>query len=225
MKRLCLITAAGLEYRAAASILAASTSRQRGVTLFKTGIGANFTAEISPRLYDAVLVAGLAGGLDLTLSAGDALVYDRCRDGRDEGARALACDTRWSETICEAVSAAGLRARRATGVTAGRIVVEAEAKLALGALTLAAAVDMESYDLIAACGSVPVAVLRVIADEARDDLPDFNRALEAGGEINARRAALVMAARPLAARRFLARLRTAHRAFRIALAAALDAAR
>jgi nucleoside phosphorylase len=110
-------------------------------------------------------------------------------------------------------------------LTVDRIVIDAREKLSFGDASGAAAVDMETFDIWSACANagLPFAALRTVSDEAGCDLPDFNRAHDATGRVDAARMAAAMLARPVAATRFLANLRPVMRSFRRGLKAVLDA--
>ncbi len=254
--RLCVVTAADIEFNAVAGLLAESSRISDGelkilsgrfadheIVLLKSEVGApgfakRLAAHLAVTSYDALLVIGLAGGLDPQLKTGDAVIYDLCfraqseakesnskekRLVREENA-SVVCDPDFSTRLFEKLRAAGLQCVRGAGLTIKRVVTEAENKLALGARYGAAAVDMETYDVIAACAraGLPVATLRVVLDEASDDLPDFNRALGADGSTNVWRLLPALLARPMITWRFIFNLRRAMHALRMAAGFALD---
>lgn len=215
---------------------------QRRVTLLQCGMGApRFAQSLSNHLkknhYGALLIAGLAGGLAPNVNSGDVVIYDRCHDGRrdldlpgskekssgrDENA-SIRCDDGFSEFLLDLVGLSGQPSHRGSGVTVRRIITRAEDKLSLGAAYQAAAVDMESYEVLAACAAgPPAAVLRVISDEAGSDLPDFNFAAEADGRMNPVRMAMAMAARPAATFRFLRSIRVVLNTLRASLEVVLN---
>jgi nucleoside phosphorylase len=196
---------------------------RRRITVLQSGMGARgFDRRLAEHLaanrYDALIVAGLAGGLNPKLRAGDAVLYDLCygaRADRDEVA-SVGADDGWSKLLFEALRASGRPCVRGSGVTVNEMITEAEDKLALGARYGAAAVDMETFEVLNVCArfDLPAAALRVILDEAGHDTPDFNRAYEPNGLVNAWRMAGAMMARPVAASRFLLNVRPALRTLR-----------
>ena len=249
MTDLCLITAVDVEFNAATSLLASKTpsdefqiktcrgnvrgiSGQRRITVLQCGMGAPAFAErLSEHLrhhrhhrYDALLVAGLAGGLDPNLKPGDAVVYDLCHDARDlkekpsgcDQNASIRCDDRASELLLSSLQSAGRPSIRGSGATVDRILTEAREKLSLGIRYRAAAVDMESYEVLGVCASVglPAAVVRVISDDAGSDLPDFNWAAEADGRMNPWRMGAAMLARPAASLKFMSGIRSVINALR-----------
>lgn len=64
---------------------------------------------------------------------------------------------------------------------------------------------MESYEILAAANraGLPTAVLRVVADTAAQDLPDFNQALDAQGALDGRKALRIALTSPLRTLRLL----------------------
>lgn len=254
---LCIVTAVDIEFNVAVGLLVdRSLSEEsqmkvcrgrfghRRVAVLQSEMGAagfaeRLTNHLATNRCDGLIVAGLAGGLDPKLRAGDAVIYDLCYDARGdfekpvsrekqpprEEIASIAADDRLSKLLFEALKAAGSSSTRGAGVTVGRIVTEAEDKLALGARYNAAVVDMETYCVLDVCArfDLPAAALRVISDEAGRDIPDFNRAYEADGRMNRWRAVGVMMARPLATLRFLLRVRHVLRSLKTNLKAVLSA--
>lgn len=251
---LCIVTAVGIEFKIAADLLSGKSfseespmkicrglSGTRRITVLQSEMGAvGFAERLAKHLannrYDALIVVGLAGGLDPKLRAGDAVLYDLCYDTRtiefgrpEQPARAeaavIASDEVLSDFLFEALTKSDLSFVRASGITVNRIITEAKDKLELGARYGAAAVDMETYEALVACArlDLPAAALRVISDAAGHDIPDFNRAYDADGRMNGWRMAVAMVARPFAAVRFLLGVRHALKSLRENLRAALNA--
>jgi len=253
--RLCVVTAAEIEFKAVAGLLARrSSSSEQGmrvcrgrlannqITLLKSEIGAagfaeRLTTHLAATRYDALLVIGLAGGLDPLLKTGDAVVYDLClraraaagrrdsrekRDAREENV-SLACDPTLSKLLVEALRAAGRSCAHGVGLTIGRVVAEAEGKLTLGKQYGAAAVDMETYEVLAVCArlGLPASAMRVVLDEASCEIPDFSRALGADGSLKVWPLMQVLVARPVVSVHFCYRLRQAMRALRQAAGVSL----
>src|SRR5262245_15929395 len=103
---LCIVTAVDVEFKIAASLLSGKSfseepprGRPRGmkicrglfggrrVTILQSGMGAvGFAERLSKHLadnrYDALIIAGLAGGLGPQLRVGDAVLYNLCYDAR-----------------------------------------------------------------------------------------------------------------------------------------------
>ena len=107
--------------------------------------------------------------------------------------------------------AGGLESIFGAGLTLDFMVTSAEEKLSLGESSGAAAVDMESFDVIKVGTQLglPVVALRVILDEAQQKTPDFNMALNANGQMSPAKSLFAMLLRPFAAIQFLFSLRSA----------------
>lgn len=251
---LCVVTAVDIEFKIAADLLSGKSFSEesrvkvcrgvfgaRRIVVLQSEMGAVGFAErlaqhLAENRYDALIVAGLAGGLDPKLRAGDAVLYNSCYDTRaidperlrqsvSEQPPIIACDDMLSDFLFDSATAAGLRCVRGAGVTVSRIVTEAKSKLALGSRYGAVAVDMETYEALSACArlNLPAAALRVISDEAARDIPDLNRAYDADGRTNGWQMAGAMIARPAATLHFLPSVRRALRSLKENLRAALNA--
>jgi adenosylhomocysteine nucleosidase len=259
---LCIGAAVDVEFKIAANLLSGKSFSEesrmkicrglfggRRVTILQSGMGAiGFADRLAEHLkknrYDALIIVGLAGGLDPRLRVGDAVLYNLCYDARDidfplralpdpegtleevrEKAAAAAGDELLSGFVSGALTRAGLSFIKAPGITVGRIVTEAKEKLALGVRYGAAAVDMETYQALSACArlDLPAAALRVISDESGRDMPDFNRVYNADGRINGWRMASAMMERPSAALRLMMTIRPALQSLRLNLQAAMGA--
>lgn len=217
---------------------------RRSITVLQCGMGARgFAEQLSNYLENSrpevLLITGLAGGLDPQLKSGDAVVYDLCYNARSShnssGSNekpssrdqkvSIRCDDEISEILFGTLQSSGQRVFRGSGVTVSRIITEAESKISLGAIYRAAAVDMESYDVLSVCAAfdLPAAVVRVISDEAGSDLPDFNRAAKSDGRMNIWRTAAVMAARPTASYQLLRNIKFVIKSLRTNLEVVLNA--
>ncbi len=211
------------------------------VTLFQTGMGAvGFPDLLAERIvseqFTAILVAGLAGALDPSLKRCNAIVYDRCfaagapptsssnksSPGRDEN-ESIPCDPLFSQSVVESLLTEGISCERGNGLTVNRIITSSNEKMRLGEHFHAHAVDMETYHLlrVARAHDLPAAAVRIISDEAGQDLPDFNRAYDDHGRISPGPMVQSMISRPRASARFLTGIRPVLQALRQSLAAIL----
>jgi nucleoside phosphorylase len=225
-RRLCLVTAADIEFRMAAGLLGnpvttievdLQITRSSNITLLKTEIGASgfpdkFNDHLATNRYDAVLIAGFGGALTRRCRRNETIVYEHCISAID--GRSVACDRVLSDRISTVVEA-----HRGIGLTVGRVIVDASEKRELYHRFGAMVVDMESYGVLDVCAQhgLPAAVLRVISDEADDDLPDFNRILQPDGKIDNRKVLGAVLGRPRASWRFVQSMRPAGETLKAAL--------
>jgi nucleoside phosphorylase len=200
--RLCLIVAADIEYKAATDVLHKHPDSD-GIILLKAGIGAlKFGKhELQSRGLERVIIAGICGALDAGLRKGDVIVYEQIRSVKGT----ISLDASLTNQLSDL-----LACRRGVGVTVEKVVSRASEKAALLKKHDAIAVDMETYPLAALCTQlgIPVAVMRVVSDEAHEDLPDFNRSLNEHGEIVAWKLPHTMLARPRASLRMISSFKT-----------------
>jgi 4-hydroxy-3-methylbut-2-enyl diphosphate reductase len=156
MTRLAVITALRIEF-------AALAGRVPDAELLRCGMGAERVTAWLPQLKatnpEAVVVAGVAGGVDPSLRPGDVVVASEVRDER--GRTVL----RGAAPLVAELRRMGLRVRTGPMVSCDRVVGGAEERARLAA-TGAVAVDMESAAVVRATVGVPTAVVRVIVDTA-----------------------------------------------------------
>ena len=159
MSGLVVVAALRTEY-------AALKGRVPGATVERCGMGPERVRRWLPRLAeldpDALVVAGVAGGLDPSLRPGDVVVASEVRD---EHGRII---LRAASPLVAELRRMGMRVHTGPMVSTDKIVggVEREKLAKTGAL----AVDMESAALVRALGGEadrpPTAVVRVIVDTA-----------------------------------------------------------
>ncbi len=140
---------------------------------------------------ERIIVAGLCGAL-ASLLPETVVVYEAVVD-----------DGRWYS--CDPTLAASLTgALRAIGYTSPYIVTSASEKRKLALRTGAKVVDMEGASLAAAlvARGIRFAMVRVVSDDARHDLPPLRKAIDASGTLRPERVALAFARNPFAAVRF-----------------------
>ena len=163
MSGLVVVTALRSEY-------AALSGRVPDAQLLRCGMGPERVQAWLPRLRKAapgaVVVAGVAGGVDPSLRPGDVVVASEVRDSR--GRTVL----RGAAPLVAELRRMGLRVRTGPMVSHDRVVGGAEERARLAA-TGAIAVDMESAEIVRATVGVPTAVVRVIVDTAFSPVARF----------------------------------------------------
>jgi adenosylhomocysteine nucleosidase len=170
-------------------------------------LGSRWTALVSTSDRPLVVSAGVCGGLDPALRAGDLVLPDGVIN--DDGLRLPVTGT----VEQRAAAAGGTPARAGVMVTASRVVATPDAKAALRAATGAVAVDMESAVILEAaaargCSSL---VVRAVSDDARETLPDeLMRLMDPDGRIHCN--GVLTLARPRLLRRALQLRRSTRRA-------------
>jgi nucleoside phosphorylase len=252
---LCVVTAADIEFKAVAHRLEGRTfsatngiKRCQGragrnlVTVLQSEVGApgfreKLTAHLAKTKYEVLFIIGLAGALSPNLKTGEVIFYDTCfafrpdfstGDETDAAPTSVAtgvCDFQVASSLRQLLLADGLECMFGAGLTLDFMVTSAEEKLSMGESYGAAAVDMESYDLIhvATQFGLPVVALRVILDEAQQKTPDFNMAILANGQMSPAKSLLAMLLRPIATIRFFLSLLFAMKALRRVAKLALKA--
>ena len=146
---------------------------------------------------DVCISSGMAGGLKETYRRSDVLVAAQVAELR--GKQVYSCDA----ALVERAKACGARPA-GKFLTSPTVVGSAEAKRELAGQ--GDAVEMESAGVLAAASaaSIPVVAIRVISDEAAQDLPlDFNRVLTKRGKVRPVRLLSSIATEPAAIRGLL----------------------
>jgi len=153
---------------------------------------------------DAVLVIGLCGGLTDSLPEQRIVAYTECLSTGPNKAPPLQCSPVLTDGVVRRLQHEGISVDRAIGITSPRMATTKADRVAL-AKSGAAVVDMESYPIVSAGAraGVPVVVLRVVSDSLDTEMPDFNRALNAQGALDGRRALWIAFGSPLRTLRLL----------------------
>lgn len=201
------------------------------IDLVQTGMGPENAAHRSRTILKhhparTVLMCGIAGALSSECQVGDAVLYTHCRASAQPDIQ-IKTTSSITESIVSSLETGLIRTFQGAGVTLPRVVCRASEKVQIGSEYRALAIDMESFFVVenALRANRQVAVLRIISDDTRHDLPDFNQAINNQGHINHLKMALVLSRTPL---RTLAFARSLHvsmtqlgKAFQLALSANL----
>ncbi|MCH7952416.1 MAG: hypothetical protein IIC25_00875 [Chloroflexi bacterium] len=150
-----------------------------GLAVCQTGLGRRSrnaaTAVLGHFKPEAVLSVGTAGGLNLDLSAGQLIA---CSHVHHAGARGAPeetpafSDERLMTLALEVAGGAGIEARIGSAVTVDEVVWTSSGKADLHAWMGHDVVEMESYWIgkAAAAADLPYLALRVVTDQAADEL-------------------------------------------------------
>jgi len=166
---------------------------------------------------DAVLIIGLCGGLAASLPERRIVAYTGCLS-TEATSPMLPCAAIITDSMVRLLACSDIPCDRVVGITSPRMATTPDERIAL-ARSGAAAVDMESYSILGAAArvGVPAVVLRVVSDPFDRELPDFNRALNAAGGLDRRKALKVALGSPLSTAKLLAANRRAMQELRKAL--------
>nr|WP_236556785.1 phosphorylase [Calothrix sp. PCC 7507] len=145
-----------------------------------------------------VLVMGLCGSLNPSYSVGDIVLYQDCvYQGKLQK-----CDRLLTTEICSRISD---KVTLVKSLTSDRVICSAAEKLHLGEKFGADVVDMEGFavlDFFHQLG-VSIAMLRVVSDDCRHDIPDLTSAISADGSLKPLSLALRLIQQPIAATRLI----------------------
>lgn len=172
-------------------------------SLFRIGMGPRRAERATRELLErarprAILLAGLAGGLDPALAIGDVVVADGHHPLEEGGdAEPLPTDAELTERLVRELARERIAHRVGPFVTSDRVLADPVEKRSFGGRGWLA-VEMEGLAVARACRDhgVPCASVRVVLDPAEHRLPDLSGAVDADGEVQAVRLAWCLARRP-----------------------------
>ena len=142
---------------------------------------------ISPQ---RVLIMGLCGSLNSNQTVGDRILYRNCCNADND---CLDLDQGLTKTIQQK-----LLLNLHTGLTSERPICQVEEKLKLGHEYSAEAIDMEGYGYIKELQrqGMLIAMLRIVSDDARGDIPDLSLVIDNNGSLNSWEMAILMVQNP-----------------------------
>jgi len=198
MRRLAVLAASARELAPVESVFGLFGQRQRDhlgsfphqvgqvggleLHLIETGVGPERARKASEMALlalapDALLSTGYAGALGIA-AVGEVILGTTVIDWTEEESHtAIQADPAWLGSARVAARNAGTEWTQGPLVTVKHVVWRASEKQALGGVSGAIAVDMESAVIAkaAATAGIPFLVVRAISDRVGDDLPmDFN---------------------------------------------------
>lgn len=140
---------------------------------------------------DEILVMGLCGSLSPEFEVGTIALYRACIDFSGQ---VQDCDRALTQRL-----ESRLQVSPVLGLTSDRVICSAIEKRDLGKTYDAAVVDMEGFAMLS---QRSVAMLRVVSDDLRGDLPDLSSVI-ANGKIQTLPMAKAMIQKPIAAGRLI----------------------
>ena len=153
--------------------------------------------------HGGILLMGLGGSLSTHLTVGDVVLSQTCINVAEASApERYECDrtlTNWLNQRLTGKPVLG------TGVTCDRVISSAAEKHQLGHTYSADIVDMEGAKVLEALEQKPaaVAILRVISDDCRHNLPDITSAISPEGSLQMFPLTISFLRRPVAAVRLI----------------------
>ncbi|CAN5717095.1 hypothetical protein BH23CYA1_BH23CYA1_03030 [soil metagenome] len=190
-----VLVPAGAEYQAVKSGLSRVKNAPELVAIPAGPQGVKTFLENRSIRQGGVLLMGLGGSLTPELNVGNGVVIEKIWQ---EAGKVFACDRTLTTQLAERLGIA-----TEIGVTCDRVITTVAEKKRLGDRYSASVVDMEGAVLLKALPERAIAILRVISDDCRDDLPDIARAIAADGSLRPMYLALSFVKRPLSAIRFI----------------------
>ena len=156
-------------------------------------------ANYSPQLASArgILIMGLCGGIGASHKVGDGVVVQNCCNLNSDW---LNLDDRLTTTIQHQLSVDVV-----DGLTSDRVITHSTEKLKLATEYQADIVEMEGYGYVSQLQqqNKAVAMLRVVSDDHRGDIPDISQAIDDRGQLRTRSLAIALCKQPVAAIRLI----------------------
>ncbi len=145
-----------------------------------------------------ILLMGLCGSLSPQYQLGDIVIYESCIYAATKGLLRRNCDVSLTNWLQEQLPDS---AKLVTGLMSDQIICQAQKKQQLAQQYPAQVVDMEGFSAleIFSTTSIPVAMVRVVSDEIKQNLPDLNFAVTTDGSLATLPLVLGMLRQPLAA--------------------------
>ena len=195
-----ILVPAGAESRAVNRALKQIQNRPRVVTIpaGPQAVERFLQAWPDPQLFSSggLLLIGLGGSLSPQFDVGDGILVEQIVEA--DSSTIYQCDRSLTAQLAKQ-----LGIPIGTGVTCDRVITTAAAKRQLRDRHNADVVDMEGTALLKELPDCPIAVLRIISDNCRDDLPDISGAIGADGSIQVSSLTANLLRRPLAAIRLI----------------------
>jgi len=199
-----IVVPQGAEYQAVCRGLALANVDRIKVIAIPIGVKhitqvlANYAQEINNSAK--VLILGLCGSLADTHSVGDLVLVRSCEDLNHN---LIDLDAELTGAIQQQLAIA--QSHLVAALTSDRIITQAKEKLILARQYSANIVEMEGYGYVKELQhqGVAVAMIRVVSDDLRGDLPDLNQAINSQGNLQTLPLAISLIKQPVAAIRLI----------------------
>jgi nucleoside phosphorylase len=149
-----------------------------------------------------VLMLGLCGSLSDAYAVGDSVVVKSCVDF---DRHLIDLDAKLTAAIQRKLSKSSIEIDLVAALTSDRIITQAQAKGMLAQKYAASIVEMEGSSFVRALTNQgkSVAMVRVISDDLRGDIPDLNQAIDSQGNLQTFPLAIALIKQPIAAIRLI----------------------
>jgi nucleoside phosphorylase len=199
-----IVVPQGAEYQAVCRGLAKANVDHIKVIAIPIGVKhitqvlANYAQEINNSAR--VLILGLCGSLADTHSVGDLVLVRSCADMSHN---LIDLDPELTATIQQQLAIS--QNHLVAALTSDRMISQASEKRLLSQQYPATIVEMEGYGYVQELQrqAIAVAMIRVISDDLRGDLPDLNPAIDHQGNLKSLPTAIALTKQPLAAIRLI----------------------
>jgi nucleoside phosphorylase len=199
-----IVVPQGAEYQAVCRGLAKANVDRIKVIAIPIGVKhitqvlANYAQEINNSAR--VLILGLCGSLADTHSVGDLVLVRSCEDLNHN---LIDLDAELTAAIQQQLAIA--QSHLVAALTSDRMISQAREKLILAQQYPATIVEMEGYGYVKKLHGqgVAVAMIRVVSDDLRGNLPDLNQAINSQGNLQTLPLAIALIKQPVAAIRLI----------------------
>jgi hypothetical protein len=194
-----IVVPQGAEYKAVCRGL---TSKQNVIPIPVGGQAAiRYLQACQDKLWNPeakVLVMGLCGSLRDRFKVGDIVLYSECV----YQTKLQQCDRSFTAELYAHLQD---KVSLVKGLTSDSVVCSAKEKLHLSETSKADVVDMEGFAALEFFqqAGVEVAMLRVVSDDSRHDIPDLTSAINSDGSLQPLPLAISMIRQPIAATRLI----------------------
>jgi nucleoside phosphorylase len=199
-----IVVPQGAEYQAVCRGLAKANIDHIKVIAIPIGVKhitqvlANYAQEINSSAK--VLILGLCGSLADTHAVGDLVLVRSCEDLSHN---LIDLDAELTAAIQQQLTID--QSHLVAALTSDRMINQAREKLILAQQYSATIVEMEGYGYVKELQrqGLAVAMMRVVSDDLRGDLPDLNQSIDSQGNLQTLPLAIALIKQPLAAIRLI----------------------